>query len=105
MRCWHGIFAGLRKGDLWGVFERHVLKIQSVLAYLREQGLAFDLAARGRAEQKVSALLAESNARIQAVVPAGARAVKVYKRLPKEHYEEVEVPEGYKLKEGERWLT
>ena len=105
LRCWHGIVAGLRKGDLWSVFERHVLKIQSVLAYLREQGLAFDLAARGRAEQKVSALLAESNARIQAVVPAGARAVKVYKRLPKEHYEEVEVPEGYKLKEGERWIT
>ena len=93
LRCWHGIYADLRKGDLWSVFERHVYKIQFVLGHMRDKGVPFDMAARGRAERKVAALLEESDSNIQAAVPMGARATKVYKKLPKEPIEGLqEVP-------------
>ena len=105
LRCWHGIREGLRKGDLWGVFERHIYKINFVLGHMRDAGVLQDMAARARAETKVQKLLDESDSRIQMAVPRVAMPLKVYKKEPKDAdtYEVVEVGEGYELQLGERW--
>ena len=103
LRCWHGIYEGLRKSDLWGVFDRHVFRINYVLSHMRDKGVLLDPKARLMAERKVQGLLDESDACIQKAVPTEVKPLKVYKKEPKDLFEEVEVADGYELREGERW--
>ena len=83
MRCWHGIYEGLRKSDLWGVFDRHVFRINYVLSHMRDKGVLLDPKARLMAERKVQGLLDESDACIQKAVPTEVKPLKVYKKEPK----------------------
>lgn len=83
LQNWLGIEKDLKEYKLWDVFDRHVVGINRIFTYMSSQGMLFDAEARNHAETKVAALLAETQAAMEAVVPDEARALKVFKKVPK----------------------
>jgi uracil-DNA glycosylase family 4 len=82
LRNYFAIKADLVRHNLWNVFERHVIELNKVLAYMSQKGLLLDREARQVAEDKLSALLTEIEARMQAAIPEKALTLKVYKKEP-----------------------
>ena len=87
IRVWMGILKGMKENDLWETYHRHVYRIQPILAHMSDAGVRLDPLARAHAEQKVSKMLAVSDAAIQAAIPDEVRATKIFKTLPKEPIE------------------
>lgn len=84
LRCWLGIRESLREVGLWPTFERHILKLNEVLAYMSAQGLNRDEIGRAKAEVELAAKIAAIELQIDAAVPIAARQLKVYKKTPKD---------------------
>jgi uracil-DNA glycosylase family 4 len=84
LRCWIGIREGLVANHLYPVFETHVMKVNEVLRYMTGKGVVLDLEARQAAEVKVAAIQDSLKAQMDAVVPLEARALKVFKKTPKD---------------------
>jgi uracil-DNA glycosylase family 4 len=84
LRCWMGIKKDLHDNGLWGVFDRHVVQLNKVLSYMSGQGVLLDKVARQEAEDKLQTLLDGIYERMQAAVPIEARALKIYKKEPKD---------------------
>ena len=82
LRCWSGIYSDLKKAGLWPVFERHVVKLNTVLSYMREKGVQRDNNLRQEAEDLLAQGLQEIDGDIQTVIPREALQLKVYKRTP-----------------------
>lgn len=82
LRNWLGIKADLIDNKLWEVFDRHVVQLNKVLAYMSAQGVLLDKESRQAAEDKLQGLLEDLEARMQAAVPQEARRLKVYKKEP-----------------------
>ena len=84
LRCWLGIRQDLKDNALWGVFEEHVVRLNTVLSYMSRQGVLLDQGARKDAEVTLAAGLIEIDAKIQSAVPQQARQFKVFKKEPKD---------------------
>lgn len=84
LRNWLCIKADLQKHNLWGVFDRHVVQLNKVLSYMSAHGVLLDKVARQAAEDKLQGLLADIYTRMQEAVPIEARALKIYKKEPKD---------------------
>ena len=82
LRCWLGIKQDLINNELWDVFDRHVVQLNEVLAYMSRNGVLLDQEARQAAETKLTTILAEIEVRMQAAVPTAARRLHVYKKTP-----------------------
>lgn len=82
LQCWRGIHQDLKDADLWGVFERHIIQVNKVLGYMSHRGLLLDQQARQAAEQHLTKVLEQTDAKIQAIVPLEVRSLKVYRRTP-----------------------
>jgi uracil-DNA glycosylase len=82
LRNWFGIRRDLQQNGLWHVFDRHIVQLNKVLAYMSGQGVLLDKVARQEAEERLSGLLTEINGRMQAAVPVEARKLHVYKKTP-----------------------
>ena len=83
LQIWQGVEKDLKENKLWDVFDRHVVGINRIFSYMSSQGVLMDLDARDEAEKKVSALLNDSQAKMEACIPVEARALKVFKKTPK----------------------
>lgn len=83
LQNYYGTRDKLIENDQWHVFEEHVIKLNQVLSYMSGHGVPLDPAARKAAEDKLSALLAETEQRIRDVVPLEAQRLQVYKKDPK----------------------
>jgi uracil-DNA glycosylase family 4 len=85
LRCWNGIEKDLKLNHQWNVFQRHVINLNRVLDYMSSKGVLRDEALRGSAEETLTGLLTECEAKIQAQIPDAARRIAhVYKNEPKE---------------------
>jgi uracil-DNA glycosylase family 4 len=84
LRCFLGIKKDLVKNKLWDVFERHVVLLNEVLAYMSRQGVKLDMDERMAAEVKLQGILDSLEASMQGAVPIEARSLKVYKKEPKD---------------------
>lgn len=84
LRNWLCIKEDLKAHKLWDVFDRHVVQLNKVLAYMSGQGVLLDKVARQSAEDRLQGMLTEIYGRMQAAVPIEARALKVYKKEPKD---------------------
>lgn len=78
-----GIERDLRGTNLWEVFDRHVVQLNRVLAFMSNRGLLRDEVARNAAEVKLSALMDGVETSMEAAVPQAARKFQVYKKTPK----------------------
>jgi uracil-DNA glycosylase family 4 len=83
-QIWQGVERDLKKYNLWPVFENHVVKLNRIFSYMSSKGVVMDMEARQRAETDVAKLLNDTSAKIEAVIPPEARALKVYKKQPKD---------------------
>jgi uracil-DNA glycosylase family 4 len=83
LQIWLGVEKDLKEYKLWDVFDNHVIKLNRIFRYMSRMGVKMDLEGRAKAEVQVSKLLADASAAIERVVPANARAYKVYKKTPK----------------------
>lgn len=83
LRCWLGIQRDLKNNGLWHVFDRHVIQVNRVFAYMSKMGVLLDQEMRNEFEEKVGAELREVESRIQDVVPIAAKEHKLYKKVPK----------------------
>ncbi len=83
LQIWLGVEKDLKDYKLFEVFDRHVVKLNRIFSYMSSQGMLFDNAARAAAEEKVSSLLNETQAKMEALIPVEARALKVFKKTPK----------------------
>jgi uracil-DNA glycosylase family 4 len=92
LRCWLGIKADLIGNELWHVFERHVVRLNEVLAFMSKQGVLLDQKARTEAETKLQGILDELETAMQAAVPQKARKLHVYKKTPADISGMVSVP-------------
>jgi uracil-DNA glycosylase family 4 len=95
LRNYLGIREDLQRGDQWHVFQRHIIDLNKVLDRMSAAGLMRDEKMRQDAEDTLTGLLAEVEAKIQAAVPPEARRLQILKK-PKS-------TEG--LKEIEREIT
>lgn len=84
LRCWLGIRQDLIDNELWDVFDKHVVQLNEVLAYMSREGVLLDQEARLVAEKRLQILLDELEASMQGAVPQRARTLKVYKKEPKD---------------------
>ena len=98
LRDFLGIKADLISNHLWPVFERHVVLLNQVLGYMSGKGVLRDETMRADAEMKLSALLADVEAKMDAAVPQEARRLKVYKRTPKDTSGMVQVERSQPVK-------
>lgn len=92
LRCVFGIVSGLNTNGLWKVYKRHVYDLNKPLAHMRDRGVLKDMGARQAAEDKVTRLLEEADAEVQAAVPLEVKPKKVYKRKPEGVEGLVEIP-------------
>ncbi len=83
LRCWLGIRSDLRENDLWKVFSRHVIEVNTVFNHMRTAGVLRDEDMRRDAEKRLSSILSDIRNGIEKVVPTGARNLKIYKKTPK----------------------
>lgn len=83
LRNYLGIQRDLKDNNLWGVFDRHVIQLNKLFAYMSAKGVTLDQEGRATAETQLKAMLNEVQARIEAAVPLEAKALKVYKKTPK----------------------
>lgn len=91
-RCWAGIRPHLEAGDLYPVFERHVLRVNHVLRYMTGKGVAFDAERRFAAEQRLLAEQARLMRELEAAVPLEARTLRPVARQPADTTGYVQVP-------------
>lgn len=84
LQIWLGVEKDLKDYKLYDVFHNHVIKLNRIFSYMSSMGIVMDLEARDEAEQKVSKLLAETQQKMEACVPVEARALKVFKKTPKD---------------------
>ncbi len=78
-----GIKADLIKNGLWHVFENHVLRLDVALSYMSQTGVLMDTTMRKESEDKLSLILDEVEAKMEATIPDEARTFKIYKNKPK----------------------
>jgi uracil-DNA glycosylase family 4 len=83
LRNYVGIREDLKNNDLWHVFDRHVIQLNKIFAYMRSQGVLLDRQMRDEAETKLAAELVGIKESMEAVLPNEVRKVKVYKKTPK----------------------
>lgn len=83
LRCFLGIKDDLIKNGLWDVFDRHVVKLNEVLAYMSREGVRLDQDGRAQAEVRLQAILDALEGEMQHVVPQEARKLRVYRKQPK----------------------
>lgn len=84
LRNWIGIEKDLKENGLWEVFDRHVLKMNIIFGHMSKIGLLRDEVMRGEAETRLSAMLVDVKAQMEAALPMGVRPLKVYKKTPKD---------------------
>jgi len=84
IRNWLGIRRDLINNKLYHVFEQHVMKLNEVLGYMSGIGVLFDKEARKAAEEQLAITLTEIEENIDAAIPTEAKALKVYKKTPKD---------------------
>lgn len=92
LQCWLGISNDLKANDLWKVFGRHVIEVNRVFAHMSREGIMRDEKLRADAETRLSGMLSHTKINMEAVVPTGARALKVYKKTPKDTTGMIAVP-------------
>ena len=98
LRCWLGIQKDLKRSNLWNVFERHVMKLNKVLNYMRDKGVILDEAARNEAERRVKDVQDETNKKIQ-IAAEPVKIYKIYKRTPPDTTGMVQKPDIVKTKQ------
>lgn len=84
LRCYYGIRRDLVRNGQWPIFERHVIELNRVLAYMSGKGVMLDQTERKKAEEKLQTLLDVTEIKMEAAVPKEARRVKIYKKAPKD---------------------
>lgn len=77
-----GITKDLEKTDLGKVFNRHVIQLNRVLAYMSDQGVLRDEGLRKDSEVKLQDLLDKVEERMVIAVPDEARKFQIYKKTP-----------------------
>jgi len=77
-----GIKKDLEENHLWGVFDRHIIQLNRVFAYMSGKGVHLDMNARNEAETKLTEIQADIEDKIDKVIPLDARQLKVYKKTP-----------------------
>lgn len=93
LRNWLGIMKDLKENGLWTVFDRHIIQVGRIFNYMSAKGVMLDMDMRAQAEADLSSELDAVEKQIDAVVPIGARELKVYKKAPKSTEGMVEVAE------------
>lgn len=83
LRNYLGIQRDLKDNNLWGVFDRHVIQLNKLFAFMSAKGVTLDQEGRAKAEVQLKAMLDEVQTRIEAAVPLEAKNLKVYKKTPK----------------------
>jgi uracil-DNA glycosylase family 4 len=83
LRNYLGIVKDLKSSSLWDVFNKHVVQLNKVLAFMSEAGMLRDEIMRKEAETKLTFLLDDIETKMEAAVPKEARKYKVYKKTPK----------------------
>jgi uracil-DNA glycosylase family 4 len=85
LQNWLGIKRDLANGQLGGVFDNHVTRMNRVFDYMSEQGVPRDEALRTEAEGKLVAILTGLQAQMEEVVPPEAKnwKMRVATRCPK----------------------
>lgn len=83
LRNYLGIQRDLKDNNLWGVFDRHVIQLNKLFAFMSAKGVTLDQEGRAKAEVQLKAMLDEVQARIEVAVPLEAKNLKVYKKTPK----------------------
>ena len=84
LRNFIGIRNDLKDNNLWHVFDRHVIELNKLFAFMSANGVQLDREARKAAEERLQTLLNETQERIDTVVPIRAKPLKVYKKTPKD---------------------
>lgn len=84
LRNWLGIKRDLEAQGLWEVFQKHVIEVNRIFAFMSQQGVEIDLELRAEYERVVKEELQKVEAQIEAAVPHYAREQKVYKKAPKD---------------------
>ena len=92
LQCWLGIQSDLIKAGLWPVFEAHVIKLNRVFGYMREQGVQRDEELRKDAELRMKTVLSDIQNLMDATVPFEAKSCKIYLKTPKDTTGLVQVP-------------
>lgn len=83
LQIWLGVKKDLQQNQLWGVFDRHVIQLNRIYSYMSEKGVKLDLGLRQAAEQKLTAILNDLEAKIAAVIPMEVLQLKPYAKVPK----------------------
>lgn len=84
IRNFSGIRRDLVKNNLWEVYERHWITLSKALKYMSNIGVLQDEVMRNAAEQKMSALMDDIEAKMEEAVPDEARELKILKKRPKD---------------------
>ena len=98
LQCWLGIQQDLIKAGLWTVFESHVIKLNRVFGYMREQGVLRDEELRKDAEIRIKTVLTDIQKVMDETVPFEAKSCKIYLKTPKDTTGLVKVPGVRKTK-------
>lgn len=83
LRNVNGIERDLRSTDLWPVFNRHVVQLNRVLAFMSGKGLKRDEEERDKAEVKLQTLLDGVEHAMADTIPESVKKFQVYKKAPK----------------------
>lgn len=92
---YRGIKKDLERTDLWGVFDRYILRLDHALGYMSSKGVLLDQDARRDAELKLSEILDGIEEKMEAAVPKEARNQKILKKQPKDASEWETITQNY----------
>lgn len=98
LRNFLGIKQDLTNNGLWEVFQRHIIELNRVLAYMSSKGVRRDDVMRKDAEERLQKLLDEVGRKMESSIPFEAKQLKVYKKTPKVLDGLVEVERNVKTK-------
>lgn len=84
LQIWNGVEDDLKSHNLWNVFDRHVIQLNRIFGFMSRMGVLMDLEGRSKAEVTVAKLLADTQTAMEALIPLEARALKVWKKTPKD---------------------
>lgn len=84
LQNWIGIRRDLGTTSLGQVYQRHVIELNRVLAYMSQKGVLRDEILRADSEVKLQGLLDAVEARMVEAVPQDAKKLKVFKKTPKD---------------------
>lgn len=81
--CAHRLTADLRRLQLWEVFQRHCVQLDTILGHMTQVGMLVDDGRRRELSATLSAEMERLSEQMQEVVPLAGKRTKDYKGKPK----------------------